>query len=569
MCLSSSLSLQPVSLQSFPLFCPCRCLLPAGGGLAGPLTALLAFPLYFLLPASKQGQRLGTLALFSFSALWSLLAAGAVCLGARHPLASAALLRQEAEVRRKQEEGLSRSLSWSSASGHIARLSRSLSWFGSERENGRDGASEASSPGDRSARPVDGKGHRARERWQETENKDLTVGEVAAEVEKAAIAGEETPYILGSGRAQVPEPREKLGEDAPLLALGMPPSVSEEENVRDSDEHRVAASQKALFGASWRRRDVFWAIRANLVTCFLLFLSTYLVYPVKTEHLLPSSSLDFVLFQMILVACFQAGNVLGRLCVFWGCRAGFAWLLPLVLLRLFLIPLFFFLDGSLVLPSSWFSSHLASPAAAAVAETDMPSQASAFMIPPPESAALGPSPGAFLSPATSEAAASGRHFSQLLSANQALLTDASLFLLMMLFATLHGWLSVLGAFYATQVPPSTPQKETAAYLMCVAESCGVAVGVALSVLWASLAGEHPLSPHKASAHAVRGLSRLGSAGEGSLASLHGAAGAETLGATAAGWYAAGGTGAATGAAALGPHVDTERSIGLQRVPKLG
>ncbi|KEP64222.1 UNVERIFIED_CONTAM: hypothetical protein HHA_210820 [Hammondia hammondi] len=544
-----------------------------GGGLAGPLTALLAFPLYFLLPASKEGQRIGTVCLFGFSAIWSLLAAGALCLGARHPSASAALLRQEASVRQKQREaGLSRSFSWARASSGIARLSRSLSWFGGQRETSGEPEQRVRSADEHPARrgdtatPHENKAcERERcdvepnpdEKWKGREEKELTVGEVAAEVEKAAMLGEETPYILGRGtRAFAATPEKRVGEADPLLSFGRAPAfVGDDLATHEACREELAASQKALLSASWRRRDVFWAIRANLVTCFLLFLSTYLVYPVTTEHMLPSSSVDFVLFQMILVACFQAGNVLGRFCVFWGCRASFAWLLPLVLLRLLIIPLFFFLDGSLGRPA-WAPASLASPPT--VSEADIPSSPAAHaIIIPPESASLsslssssGSSSAFFLAPSTSETAAATRAFSHFFSANEGVTADACLFLLMVFFATLHGWLSVLGAFYATQVPRSTPQKETAAYLMCVAESCGVAVGVALSVLWASLAGEHPLSPHKA-AHAPP-HSPLG---EG-LAS----ATAETLGASR--------VPDATAVAAPGAGADT-RSIGLQRVPKLG
>ncbi|EPR58308.1 putative transmembrane protein [Toxoplasma gondii TgCatPRC2] len=541
-----------------------------GGGLAGPLTALLAFPLYFLLPASKEGQRIGTLCLFGFSAIWSLLAAGALCLGARHPSASAALLRQEASVRQKQREGgLSRSFSWAKASSGIARLSRSLSWFGGQRETSGEpeprvrSADEHPAKGGDTATPHEARARERRdvepspdEMWKGQEEKELTVGEVAAEVEKAAMLGEETPYILGRGtRALAAAPEKRVGEADPLLSFARAPAfVGDDLTTHEACRKELAASQKALLSASWRRRDVFWAIRANLVTCFLLFLSTYLVYPVTTEHMLPSSSVDFVLFQMILVACFQAGNVLGRFCVFWGCRASFAWLLPLVLLRLLMIPLFFFLDGSLGRPV-WTPAPLASPPT--VSEADIPSSPAAHaIIIPPESASLsslsssaGPS-SAFLAPSTSETAAATRAFSHFFSANEGVTADASLFLLMVLFATLHGWLSVLGAFYATQVPRSTPQKETAAYLMCVAESCGIAVGVALSVLWASLAGEHPLSPHKA-AHTPP-HSPLG---EGLASAV-----AETLGPSR--------VPEATAVAAPSAGADT-RSIGLQRVPKLG
>ncbi|PFH32303.1 hypothetical protein BESB_016210 [Besnoitia besnoiti] len=575
-----------------------------GGGLAGPLTALLAFPLYFLLPASKQGQRIGTVLLFSFSALWSLLAAAALCLGARHPLASPALLKQEEEVRRSLS-----GLEWTRATS--SRLSRSLSWWASAGEAAKAEAGRGNEPeaGGGEVRTLGGNRMLTatsrflrtlsrggvRQKAKRRGKKDLTVGEVAAAVEKAAIAGEDTPHILGPVHAhhdaRTKRWRMKEGaEEEPLLPLAEGPC-----SARGADDSPALHScEKALASSAWQRRDVFRAIRPNLLTCFLLFLSTYLIYPVKTERLWPSSSLDFVLFQMILVACFQAGNVLGRFCVFWGCRARFSWLLPLVVLRLLLIPLFFVLDGTLVLPSSWFSLHLSSPSSQSASAPLSPSSAAAslaaasdlgslstpashaFVVPPPSSSAAplsGPPPLSLSASLTSppalpstDAEASARSFSHFLSANEAWLADCSLFLLLMLFATMHGWLSVLGAFYATQVPCSTPQKETAAYLMCVAESCGVAVGVALSVMWASLTGHHPLSPHKASAVAAAAPSANPPGDEadsafwsdldgGALGGPRAASGARASRAP----LAAGSAGAAR----------LDHSIGLQTVPKLG
>ncbi|PHJ21306.1 transmembrane protein [Cystoisospora suis] len=358
---------------------------------------------------------------------------------------------------------------------------------------------------------------------------------------------------------------------------------SDLEKFRYEEDHCITHHKRR-----WRRRDVMWNIRSNLLTCFLLFLSTYIVYPVKTERLMPSSNTqDFVLFQMILVACFQAGNVLGRFFVFWGCRAPFSCLLPLVSFRLLLIPFFFFLDGSLVLSPTatpawmkpddalWLSRDPANEATTsshtflhdqlssssssslhnALDREKLPQRAPEDFSPPSSSSSrlygnhplLHPhhrhSQHILASPLTSPSSPpeaslhdiqlQHRHngtsplsspppsdlylFPDLFSQQpqdssgflallfpfgdvtalelRGILSDLSLFLLMMVFSTLHGWLSVLGAYYATQVPSSSAQKETAAYLMCLAESCGVALGAGLSIIWASLTGCHPLSPH--------------------------------------------------------------------------
>lgn len=351
-------------------------------------------------------------------------------------------------------------------------------------------------------------------------------------------------------------------------------------DVRSHDDgHRVAHHKKR-----WRRRDVMWNIRSNLLTCFLLFLSTYIVYPVKTERLMPSSNtLDFVLFQMILVACFQAGNVLGRFFVFWGCRAPFSCLLPLVSFRLLLIPFFFFLDGSLVLSPTatpawmkpddalWLSRDPANEATTSshtFLHNQLPSSSSSplhddrerlhqhaegdffsssstsrlydnhllhphhsqYILSSPltsssreprlddlqlhhshnrtslHASSFSSSPSDLLFPDLFQQQPPPQDSSGFLSflfpfgdvtalELRGILSDLCLFLLMMVFSTLHGWLSVLGAYYATQVPSSSSQKETAAYLMCLAESCGVALGAGLSIIWASLTGCHPLSPH--------------------------------------------------------------------------
>lgn len=172
--------------------------------------------------------------------------------------------------------------------------------------------------------------------------------------------------------------------------------------------------------------------RCSLLCCFFLSLTTFVIYPIKVQHMAPcSSSTDPALYQLLLVAAYHLGVVAGRCVWSWCCSVGFRLVPAVLVLRLTLLPLLF-----------WFESL----------------------------------PRTGLMQRAAEAAAPRMQQQHLL-----LLLDLCRCLALFLFAALHGHLSIVGAAHATQFSENLPKREAAAYLMSLSEALGLATGTLLSI----------------------------------------------------------------------------------------
>ncbi|KAL8276007.1 hypothetical protein Esti_000123 [Eimeria stiedai] len=175
--------------------------------------------------------------------------------------------------------------------------------------------------------------------------------------------------------------------------------------------------------------------RSCLLCCFFLSLTTFVLYPIKVQHMMPCSHGDPGLFQLLLVGAYHVGVVVGR-CVWTCCCSLSIRLVPAVLLlRLSLLPLLYWLES---LPEAAWLQRAAEAAAAA--------------------------PGAL-------------HREHVL-----LLVDACRCFTLLVFSALHGHLSVVGAVHATRAPRTLPAREAAAFLMSLSDALGLAAGTGLSVL---------------------------------------------------------------------------------------
>ncbi|CDJ35827.1 uncharacterized protein EMH_0094570 [Eimeria mitis] len=216
---------------------------------------------------------------------------------------------------------------------------------------------------------------------------------------------------------------------------------------------------------------VFGRYRRSLLCTFFLSFSTFIIYPIKMQCMLPCSSTDPALFQLLLIVIYHLGVVAGRCCCCCCCRfsSSSQRLIPAVLLlRLALLPLLFWLEASpaKLLPVLRAATAAIAPAggtglrgAAAAARAQLPLRHD------------------HVAAAAGLAAGEQKHNEELLL----LLVDVSRCLWLFVFAAVHGCLSLTGTLYTTRTPETYAHKAAAARLVCLFESTGLAVGTALSV----------------------------------------------------------------------------------------
>ncbi|OEH78448.1 hypothetical protein cyc_00441 [Cyclospora cayetanensis] len=173
---------------------------------------------------------------------------------------------------------------------------------------------------------------------------------------------------------------------------------------------------------------------SSLLCCFLLCLSTYVVYPIKVQRMTPCGSTNPALYQLLLVAAYHLGVIAGRCTYCCCCTLSFKLVPAVLLLRLMLLPLLYWFESLprtaivlLRIASTAFSSNL-----------KLSHQQCLFML------------------------------------------DLFRWLALFLYAALHGHLSVVGAVRATLTPSTLPGREAAAFLMSLSETLGFAAGTALS-----------------------------------------------------------------------------------------
>ncbi|KAL8436973.1 hypothetical protein ACSSS7_001337 [Eimeria intestinalis] len=197
----------------------------------------------------------------------------------------------------------------------------------------------------------------------------------------------------------------------------------------------VAAGRSAMKHQWQFYEEALKECRTCLICCFFLSLTTFVLYPIKVQHMIPCSHGDPGLFQLLLVGAYHVGVVVGRCVWTWCCSLSIHLVPPVLLLRLSLLPLLY-----------WFESL-------------------------PEAAWL---------QRAAEAAAAGS--SVLQREFVLLLLDACRCFTLLVFSALHGHLSVVGAVHATRAPRTLPAREAAAFLMSLSDALGLAAGTGLSVL---------------------------------------------------------------------------------------
>ncbi|KAL8435266.1 hypothetical protein Efla_002521 [Eimeria flavescens] len=197
----------------------------------------------------------------------------------------------------------------------------------------------------------------------------------------------------------------------------------------------------AALGTQWHfYAEAVSTCRCSLLCCFFLSLTTFVLYPVKVQHMKPcNSNSSPAFFQLLLVASHHLGVVLGRCLSTCCCALSFRWIPAVLLLRLSLLPLLFWIES---LPAAAGLLPAATAAAAAFHQQQRQQQQEALL----------------------------------------LLLDGCRCLALLVFSALHGHLSVVGAVHATRLPDTLPGRQAAAYAMSLSDTLGVAAGTALSVL---------------------------------------------------------------------------------------
>ena len=215
---------------------------------------------------------------------------------------------------------------------------------------------------------------------------------------------------------------------------------------------------------------VFRCYRQSLLCTFFLSFSTFIIYPVKLQCMLPCSSTDPALFQLLLIVIYHLGVVAGRCCSCCCCFSSSSQRLipPVLVLRLALLPLLFWLEAA---PAKLLPVLRA--ATAAIAAAGGTGLRGASTVARPESL-LGHEQSA--ATAALPGGVHKQHVELLL-----LLVDAGRCLWLFVFATVHGCLSLTGTLYTTRTPETYAHKAAVARLLCLFESTGLALGTLLSL----------------------------------------------------------------------------------------
>lgn len=201
---------------------------------------------------------------------------------------------------------------------------------------------------------------------------------------------------------------------------------------------RHSPRPKTPFAGHWRKYTlVFRLIWTGLVCCVCLNLTSYLFFPITLQRMRPCSDggpNSSAEFQLLLVAGYLLGVLVGRCCWRFICNTPPLLLPGLVLVRLLLLPLLFYLES---LPALLQQQPL-----------------------------LGPILFDEASPAKVHLLLQG--------------IDALRWCVCFVFAAAHGYLSLVGLVAAADATRTAGEAAAAAALMTLAETLGTAAGAAVA-----------------------------------------------------------------------------------------